>query len=74
MTDTTYDPVADAVYFHVGRGDIGSTEEVAPGVMFDYDANGHIVGIEVTSASKVLAPGAWMKTRRPGEARVDAAE
>ncbi len=74
MIDTTYDPSADAAYVYLGRGEIGSTEEVAPGVMVDYDAEGRIVGIEFLSASKTLAPGAWRNARRPGEASADAAE
>ncbi len=30
------------------------SEEVAPGVVIDFDANNHIVGIEVEDASKLL--------------------
>jgi uncharacterized protein YuzE len=73
MTDTTYDAEADAVYIAVGRGKVDRTEETGP-FMYDVDAEGHIVGIEILSASKVLAPGDWKKARAPGEARVSAAE
>ena len=74
MIDTTYDPSADAAYVYLGRGEVGSTEEVAPGIVFDYDAEGRIIGIEILSASKALAPGAWRNARRPGETSADAAE
>ncbi len=73
MTDITYDAEADAVYITVGRGKVERTEEAGP-VIYDVDAEGHILGIEILSASKVLAPGDWKKASPPGEARVSAAE
>jgi uncharacterized protein YuzE len=66
MTDTTYDPEADAVYITVGRGPVARTQKNGPFV-YDRDADGLIVGIEIRSASKVLAPGEWQKARRPRE-------
>jgi len=73
MTDITYDPEADAVYITVGRGEVDRTEETGP-FIYDVDAEGYIVGIEILSASKVLAPGDWKKAGPPGDARVSAAE
>jgi uncharacterized protein YuzE len=73
MTDITYDSEADAVYITIGRGKIERTEETGP-FIYDVDAEGHIVGIEILSASKVLAPGDWKKANPPGEARISAAE
>ncbi len=73
MTDITYDAEADAVYITVGRGKVERTEEAGP-FIYDVDAEGHILGIEILSASKVLAPGDWKKASPPGEARVSAAE
>ncbi len=73
MTDISYDPEADAVYITIGRGDIDRTEEAGP-FIYDVDADGRIVGIEILSASKVLVPGDWKKAHAPGEARVSAAE
>jgi uncharacterized protein YuzE len=73
MTDMTYDSEADAVYITVGPGDIDHTEEAGP-FIYDVDADGRIVGIEILSASKVLVPGDWKKAHAPGEARVSAAE
>jgi uncharacterized protein YuzE len=60
MTDITYDAEADAVYITVGRGKVDRTEEAGP-FIYDVDAEGHIIGIEILSASKVLAPGDWKK-------------
>jgi uncharacterized protein YuzE len=60
MTDITYDPEADTVYITVGHGKIQRTEETGPFV-YDVDSEGHIVGIEILSASKVLAHGDWKK-------------
>ena len=73
MTDITYDPEADAVYITVGRGEIDRTEEAGP-FIYDVDAEGRVVGIEILTASKVLAPGDWKKARRPGQGRISAAE
>jgi uncharacterized protein YuzE len=72
MTDITYDAEADAVYITVGRGTIDRTEEAGP-FIYDVDAEGRIVGIEILSASKVLVPGDWKKARSPGESRVSSA-
>jgi len=47
-----FDPSADAVYFEILDAEIDSTQEIEPGILADYDANGHIVGIEVLSVSK----------------------
>jgi uncharacterized protein YuzE len=74
MLDITHDPEADAVYIRVADGKPHEAEEVAPNVMLDYDAEGRVLGIEVLTASKVLAPGAWVDARLPGPAQGIAAE
>jgi uncharacterized protein YuzE len=38
------------------------------------DEAGRVLGIEILSVSRVLAPGEWQKARLPGEKRIDAAE
>ncbi|MGA2895150.1 MAG: DUF2283 domain-containing protein [Xanthobacteraceae bacterium] len=73
MTDLTYDPEADAVYIHVAGDKIDRQDEAGP-FIYDMDAAGRIVGIEILSASKVLAPGDWRNARRPNATNVDAAE
>ena len=73
MIDMTYDPEADAVYIYVGTSrKIDHTEEAGP-FIYDVDSEGRIVGIEILSASKVLAPGEWRHARLPGANSVDAA-
>ena len=65
MPANTYDPEADAAYIYLGESKILESEEVAPGNVLDFDAEGRVVGIEILSASTVLAPGDWMKAPRP---------
>jgi uncharacterized protein YuzE len=66
MTDITYDAEADTVHITVGRGKVERTKQTGP-FACGVDAKGQIVGIEIRSASKVLAPGHWRKARRPKE-------
>jgi len=73
MIDMTYDPEADAVYLLIGRGAVDHQEEAGP-FIYDVDTDGRVLGIEILSASKTLAPGDWKNARRPGQTRVDAAE
>lgn len=72
MIDMTYDPEADAAYIYLGRGKIVETAEAGPFV-YDVDAEGRVIGIEILHASQVLAPGDWRNARLPGR-RADAAE
>jgi uncharacterized protein YuzE len=60
MGAVTYDRESDVLYVELAPGDGPETEgeEVHPGVMLMFDAAGRIIGIEITSASKILAPGA----------------
>lgn len=73
MTDIGYDAEADAVYIIVAHGKIDRTEETGPFIS-DVDADGHIVGIEILSASKTLTTGDWKKASPPKEAHVSADE
>lgn len=65
MIDMTYDPEADAAYIYLGRGKVDKTEEAGL-FIYDVDAEGRVIGIEILSASQVLAPGDWQKARLPG--------
>ncbi|HEV7880981.1 DUF2283 domain-containing protein [Bradyrhizobium sp.] len=66
MVETTYDPEVDAVYIALTRGKVERTKEAGPFV-YDVDADGRVLGIEILSATRVLAPGDWKKIRRPKE-------
>lgn len=51
-----YDPEADAAYIRFSAGTVEESEEVSPGIVLDYDKDGHIVGMEVLQARKQLPP------------------
>ncbi|HTT79166.1 MAG TPA: DUF2283 domain-containing protein [Stellaceae bacterium] len=57
MISTSYDPDADAMFVWFGPEGIKAvgTEEVAPGVILDFDANGDVVGIEVLHVRRRMA-------------------
>ena len=57
MMRTTYDPEADALFVWFGPEGTGSanTEEVAPGIMLDFDIEGRVIGIEVLDVSERMA-------------------
>lgn len=42
----------DALYFRLDESEIIESEEVQPGVILDYDANGNVIGIEMLDLSK----------------------
>ena len=50
-----FDPETDAMYVTFSDKDVAETQEVRPGVLFDLDAAGRIVAIEVLNASQALA-------------------
>jgi uncharacterized protein YuzE len=52
---TNYDSSSDALYVRFGDAAIVESEEVADGVVLDFDAEGRIVAIEVLEASKHLS-------------------
>ncbi len=47
-----FDPVADAAYFEISLAVVEKTREIEPGIIVDYDKDGHVVGVEVLSVSK----------------------
>ena len=47
-----YDDGADALYIYFREGEHARTQEIAPGIIVDYDENGDVLGIEVLEASK----------------------
>jgi uncharacterized protein YuzE len=52
---------------------IDRQEEAGP-FIYDMDAEGRIVGVEILSASKVLAPDDWQDARRPTATSIDAVQ
>ncbi|TFF17868.1 DUF2283 domain-containing protein [Jiella endophytica] len=59
--------------FHTLMVSLSNHGEIGPFIT-DYDAEGRVIGIEVLSASTVLAPGDWQTAKLPGKRDVDAAE
>jgi uncharacterized protein YuzE len=56
MMRTSYDPEADAMFVWFGpEGKSADTEEVAPGIMLDFDSDGRVIGIEVLNVSERMA-------------------
>ncbi|SJM34911.1 DUF2283 domain-containing protein [Mesorhizobium delmotii] len=55
-----YDPEANAAYIRFSSEAIQESEEVSAGIVLDYDAEGHIVGMEVLDAREHL-PAAMLK-------------
>jgi uncharacterized protein YuzE len=59
---TSYDAQADALYVRFADTPVVESEEVADGVVLDFDAEGRIVAFEVLDARKHLAAGAKLPT------------
>ena len=47
-----FDQVADALYVQLTDGEIEKSEEIKPGMILDYDANGNVLGLELLFVSK----------------------
>ena len=50
------DTESDALYFRLDESEIIESEEVEPGVILDFNADGNVVGIEILNISKRVAP------------------
>jgi uncharacterized protein YuzE len=48
----TVDPKADALYLRLNDAEIADSEQVASGVVLDYDAQDNVVGVEMLHLSK----------------------
>jgi uncharacterized protein YuzE len=53
-----YDPEADALYVRLADAAVQESEEVAPGIVLDFDAGHRLVGLEVLNARTNLAADA----------------
>ena len=58
MMKTLYDPDADALYVRFGDAEITESEEIAPGLVLDYDVEGRIVAFELLETRRHLTEGA----------------
>ncbi|HUG13679.1 MAG TPA: DUF2283 domain-containing protein [Thermomicrobiales bacterium] len=55
-----FDQAADALYIILVEADVLESEEVQPGVVFDFDAESRVVAIEILRASQRV-PNANLK-------------
>lgn len=55
---TIYDAESDALYVRFADSPVVESEEVADGVVLDFDGDGKIVGFEFLEARKHIAAGA----------------
>jgi uncharacterized protein YuzE len=49
-----YDPETDSLYIDLCEKTSVDSEEVAPGIVIDFDETGNAVGIDIENASKIL--------------------
>ncbi len=59
---TLYDPAADSLYVRFADAAVVESEEVAPGVVLDFDTDGRIVALEVLDVREHLSKGADLPT------------
>lgn len=52
-----HDAEVDAVYVRFADGAVVESEEVRPGVVLDFDADGKLVALEILNASERLSGG-----------------
>ena len=54
----SHDPEANSIYVQFSDEDVDHTDEVRPGIIVDYDARGHVIGIEMLDAKTLLSEAA----------------
>ena len=48
-----YEPGSDMMYIALSEGISAESQEVAPGIVLDFDADGRVLGIEIEDAGKL---------------------
>jgi len=49
-----YHPESDMLYIKLTEGTSSESEEIAPGVVLDFDASNRVLGVEIEDASKFI--------------------
>lgn len=49
-----YYPETDMLYIKLAEGISVESEEVAPGIVLDYDENNRVIGVEIEDAGKFI--------------------
>jgi uncharacterized protein YuzE len=66
MIRTSYDAEADAFSVRFApKGAYVESQEVAPGVILDFDSNGQVIGIEVLDVTRRMADKPATETAKP---------
>lgn len=52
---TIYDPKTDSLFHRFSPGQIVESEEISPGIVLDFDADGRILAFEIMRARTNLA-------------------
>jgi uncharacterized protein YuzE len=65
-----YDPETDSLYIKLAERPGFDGSEVAPGVVFDYDAGGQVVGIDIEYASQIAGFGAILRGAQIRQSRL----
>ncbi len=50
----TFDPDSRSLYLKLKAGDSVESDEVVPGIVFDYDANGVVIGIDIDDVDEAV--------------------
>ncbi len=60
-----YDSQVDVLVITLREGDYAESDEVAPGMIVDLDADGVPLAIEILNAQRILAPDGTLKMELP---------
>ncbi len=72
----SYDAEADAIgiYFVPEGAQYAGSEEVAPGLVLDFDTDGRVIGVELLDVRRLLATGSTAETFEADAVEKPAAE
>ena len=68
-----YFPDTDSLYIDLSEQPSVESREISEGVVLDYDASGHLVGIDIDNASKKVDMGILKLSNLPGKVETFAA-
>lgn len=68
-----YHPDTDSLYIDLANRPSAESREISEGVVLDYDARGHLVGIDIDNASTRVDLGTLVLSKLPGKIHTDVA-
>lgn len=68
-----YHPETDSLYIDLSERPSAQSREVSEGVVLDYDAEGHLVGIDIDNASHKVDLNKLILSKLPGKVETAAA-